>query len=166
MEQRAVDDAGVDLIVERAVEFTLGHLGSEDYELRCLAFVEDAYEQPNGIEVFGGAFARESADLYGALEATGPPPRGAFVFFSTRGSIDGVDRDWGHVGLAIGDGRMIHAWPIVRIDALEAVPSLPSGDWSPPSYLGWAPASRILRGARARLNLRQRSRRRVSARRR
>ena len=102
-------------IVERAIEWALARLGSTDYALRCLAFVEDAYEQANDIEVFGGSSAQESADLYGAAAADGRPPAGAFVFFSTTGPVGGVVRDWGHVGLATGDGRVIHAWPTIRI---------------------------------------------------
>jgi cell wall-associated NlpC family hydrolase len=68
------------------------------------------------------------------------------VFFSTTGVIDGVERDWGHVGIATGDGRMVHTWPEVRIDPIAEVPSLPPGAWSPPRYIGFAPPSRILVG--------------------
>lgn len=138
------------LIVERAVAWALQREGSTDYALRCLAFVEDAYEQANQIEVFGGDSARESADLYGVEGSAGEPPAGAFVFFSTTGTIDGVTRDWGHVGLATGDGRMVHTWPEVRVDQIVDVPSLPSGTWTAPRYLGFAPPSRILEGHRDR----------------
>ena len=144
----AVSDQDSRLIVERAIAWALEQLGSPDYALRCLAFVEDAYEIPNEIEVFGGSSARESAELYEAQRSTGEPPAGAFVFFATTGLVDGIERDWGHVGLATGDGRMIHAWPQVRIDDITAMPSLPSGSWSTPGYLGYAPPSRILRDAR------------------
>jgi cell wall-associated NlpC family hydrolase len=135
------------VIVQRAIAWALEREGSADYALRCLAFVEDAYEQPNEIEVFGADSARESADLYKVEESTGEPPPGAFVFFSTVGAIDGITRDWGHVGLAMGDGRIVHTWPEVRVDQISDVPSLPSGSWSAPVYLGFAPPSRILEGA-------------------
>jgi cell wall-associated NlpC family hydrolase len=141
------------LIVERAIAWALEREGSTDYALRCLSFVEDAYEEPNEIEVFGADSARESADLYEVGSSTGEAPAGAFVFFSTTGEIDGVIRDWGHVGLAIGDGRMIHTWPEVRVDPITDVPSLPSGSWSPPQYLGFAPPSRILEGHRVRRSI-------------
>ncbi len=136
-------------IVERAIAWALARTGSTAYALRCLAFVEDAYEQANGIEVFGGSSAAESADLYGAAERTGDPPRGAFVFFATSGPADGAMRDWGHVGLATGDGRMIHAWPEVRVDPIADAPRLPAGDWTPLAWVGWAPAARVLAGSRA-----------------
>jgi cell wall-associated NlpC family hydrolase len=137
-------------IVDRAVEWSLKQVGSGSYFLRCLAFVEDAYEVPNGIEIFGGSTARESAELYDADTRLDEPPRGAFVFFDTSGPVDGARRDWGHVGLALGDGRIAHAWPEIRLDAITDVPSMPSGGWSPPRYLGWAPAEIILRDARRR----------------
>ena len=136
-------------IVGRAVEWALGQLGSVDYGLRCLSFVEDAYEIANKIEVFGGSSARESAELYAASASIGEPPAGAFVFFATEGEVDGELRDWGHVGLALGEGRMIHAWPEVRVDTIAEFPSLPSGSWSTPVYMGFAPPSRILEGSRS-----------------
>ncbi len=134
-------------IVERAVAWALERVGSSAYGLRCLSFVEDAYEVPNRIEVFGGATARESCEVYGAADRSGAAPRGAFVFFETAGIVDGVPRDWGHVGLALGDGRIVHAWPDIRVDELADVPGLPSGSWSVPRYVGWAPPEVILRGA-------------------
>lgn len=134
-------------IVTRAIAWALEQVGSRDYELRCLAFVEDAYEIPNGTEVFGGSSARESAELYGASASTGSPPAGAFIFFATSGPVDGVVRDWGHVGLAIGDGRMAHAWSEVRVDPIADFPALPSGSWSTPLYVGFAPPTRILLGS-------------------
>jgi cell wall-associated NlpC family hydrolase len=137
-------------VVDRAVGWALQQVGSTAYALRCLSFVEDAYEVPNGIEIFGGSTARESAVIYDAASSEGVAPRGAFVFFDTAGTVDGILRDWGHVGLALGDGRIAHAWPSVRLDAVADVSSLPAGDWSPPRYLGWASAEIILRGSRRR----------------
>lgn len=137
-------------IVDLAIAWALGQQGSQAYAMRCLSFVEDAYEVPNRIEVFGGSTARESCELYAAAGRPGPPPRGAFVFFDTAGPVDGVMRDWGHVGLALGDGRIVHAWPEIRVDPLAEIPHLPSGSWSSPVYLGWAPVDVILRGARPR----------------
>jgi cell wall-associated NlpC family hydrolase len=135
-------------IVERAIAWALEQLGSSDYALRCLSFVEDAYEIANDIEIFGGSTARESAEIYAVSGSVGEPPAGAFVFFETSGLVDGTERDWGHVGLATGDGRMVHAWQEVRLDRIYDMPSLPSGSWSPPAYIGFAPPARVLYGAR------------------
>ena len=137
-------------IVARAVDWAVRQVGSDAYGLRCLSFVEDAYEVANAIEVFGGSTAKESAELYDAAARDGEPPRGAFVFFETSGIVEGVERDWGHVGIALGDGRLAHPWTDVRVDAIVDIPSLPSGQWSPPRYVGWAPPEVILRGSRRR----------------
>jgi len=51
----------------------------QDYQYICLAFVEDAYEFGNKIEMFGGSTATESANEYG-VNPVGQPPRGSFVF--------------------------------------------------------------------------------------
>jgi cell wall-associated NlpC family hydrolase len=142
-----VDEADV---VDRAIAWALARVGREDYGLKCLSFVEDAYEQANSIEVFGGASASESAELYDAAASRGQPPAGSFVFFETSGIVDGVRRDWGHVGLAIGDGLMVSPWSEVRVDKIEDFPSVPSGSWTKPVYIGFAAPSRVLQGARSR----------------
>lgn len=64
--------------------------------------------------------------------------------------IRGVRRDWGHVGLSVGDGRIIHAWDRVRIDDLSSLPALtPAAGWDPFSATGWTPLHRILEGSRS-----------------
>lgn len=136
-----------------AVAWALAHVGDATYALRCLAFVEDSYERANGIEVFGGASATESAALYGVLPYSGdnPPPAGALVFYACGGPVDGEWRDWGHVGLALGDGRVVHAWDVVRIDEAAAIGSLtPAPGWTAPRLLGWTPSDRLLAGHRDR----------------
>src|SRR5262249_35059210 len=35
------------------------------------------------------------------------PPRGALVFWSWTGTVDGKTRNWGHVGISLGNGRVI-----------------------------------------------------------
>ena len=70
-----------------------------------------------------------------------PPPSGTLVFYACVGPIDGRVRDWGHVGLARGDGSVIHAWDVVRIDDAAAVQQLtPAAGWKAPRLIGWAPA--------------------------
>ncbi|RPI88179.1 MAG: hypothetical protein EHM40_22480, partial [Chloroflexi bacterium] len=87
---------------------------STSYRFLCLAFVEDAYEAGNGIEIFGGDCAKESADLYEVQPASTVPPRGAFVFYDCSGPLNSLEKNWGHVGLSCGDGNIIHAWDRVR----------------------------------------------------
>lgn len=132
-------------MVERAIQWALAQVGSNAYPSRCLAFVEDAYELGNDIEIFGGSTAKEAADGYG-LE-TGQPPPGAFVFYDCFGSLSGVYQNWGHVGLALGDGRVSHAWGRVRIDSYLDVEKLAGAPgWGQPRYLGWTGVARSLQG--------------------
>lgn len=136
-----------------AVDWALARVGDRSYALRCLAFVEDAYERANQIEVFGGATATESAELYGLepYREDDPPPAGSLVFYAAEGPIGGQRRDWGHVGLALGDGRVIHAWDEVRVDPATELQGLtPAEGWTTPVIIGWTPRDRVLQGHRPR----------------
>jgi hypothetical protein len=153
--EREITVCGLELetgtVARNAVAWAKARLGSGVYALRCLAFAEDAVEKGNGIEIFGGEYAKESADLYGAAEQTGAPPEAAFVFYNCSGEIGGIYRNWGHVGLSLGDGRVIHAWGRVRIDPYSAVEKLENAPgWSAPRMIGWAPVERVLLDAVAR----------------
>jgi cell wall-associated NlpC family hydrolase len=135
-----------------ATRWALDRLGDRSYGDRCLAFVEDAIERANGIEIFGGSSARESAEQYGPRPLPEQPVvAGSLVFYACEGPVDGVWRDWGHVGMALGDGRVVHAWDEVRIDRAEDVETLrPRTGWSRPRLVGWVPLSRVLDGHRSR----------------
>lgn len=135
--------------IANAIRWARERLGSTDYPFLCLAFVEDAYEESNHVEIFGGSSAKESADEYQAARNTGEPPLGAFVFYDCAGTIDGEYKNWGHVGLYSGEGKVIHAWDKVRMDDYRDVRSLsPAPGWTKPRYLGWAPIERIFIGYR------------------
>lgn len=137
--------------IENALQWAREQLGSGAYRFLCLSFVEDAYEEGNAIEIFGGDSAKESAELYGVQSSSSVPPRGAFVFYDCSGPLDGVEKNWGHVGLSCGDGNVIHAWDQVRegnylaVEQLEGAPG-----WTHPKYIGWVSAERILQGHRKR----------------
>ena len=77
----------------------------------------------------------------------GCPLKGSFVFYKAVGAIDGLEKDWGHVGLCIGNSEVIHAWNVVRIDHYLAVQTLSTATgWSAPEYLGWTFPERFLAG--------------------
>lgn len=78
------------------------------------------------------AFERE-----GIVEKSGAPPRGAIVFWSWVGTVDGVTKDWGHVALSNGDGTVISTLLSGGID-----PGAPLARFGTP--LGWVlpPASK------------------------
>jgi uncharacterized protein YycO len=135
--------------IQNAIQWALSRLGETQYTSRCLAFVEDAYEKSNGIEMFGGSCAKESADEYEAAQNTGEPPLGAFVFYDCSGVLFNEYKNWGHVGLCTGDGKVVHAWDCVRVEDYRAVEALPSPEgWTKLVYLGWSPVERILQGYR------------------
>ena len=137
-------------VADNATAWARLWVGSTSYATRCLAFVEDAIERANGIEIFGGDDAHESAVLYGAHTRAGgtSPPAGALVFYDSVCAIGGQRRNWGHVGMSLGDGAIIHAWDRVRIDDLLAVEQLtPPPGGEPLSFIGWVPLSRVLEGS-------------------
>ena len=135
--------------ITNAIRWAQEHLGSTDYPFLCLAFVEDAYEQSNHVEIFGGSSAKESAEMYEAIQNTGVPPLGAFVFYDCFGTLNDEAKNWGHVGLYIGHGKVIHAWDRVRIDDYLHVQELtPSPGWTQPQFIGWTPVERIFWGYR------------------
>ena len=136
-------------MIENAVRWAKAQLDQNNYPFRCLAFVEDAYERGNQIEIFGGSSAKELAEMYGAEQNSGEIPLGAFVFYDCSGPINGVNQNWGHVGLHIGDGNIIHSYGCVRIDHYLVVPELPAAPgWTKAQYIGWAPVQRIFEGWR------------------
>ena len=135
--------------IANAIRWAQEHLGSTEFTGRCLAFVEDVYEQSNRVEIFGGSSAQESADEYGAAQNRGEPPLGSFVFYACAGLVEDEIKNWGHVGLQIGEGKVIHAWDKVRIDHYLAVQELtPPPGWTAPQFIGWAPIERIFVGYR------------------
>lgn len=133
--------------IENAVKWAKDHLNSKEYCYRCLAFVEDALEQSNDIEIFGGDTAKESADLYKEYMNKSVPLKGAFVFYDCHGVINRAYKNWGHVGLSIGNGEVIHAWDRVRIDNYFEVEKLNAAPgWEKPKFIGWVPLERVMIG--------------------
>ena len=135
----------IESIRENAIRWACSLEGRTDYCGWCLSFIEDAVEKSNGIEIFGGDCARQSALMYHDGLRFGAPEAGAFVFYDCCGTADGEPRDWGHCGLCIGEGRVIHAWDRIRIDDYLALEQLtPAPGWTQPRYIGWVPLERVL----------------------
>ncbi|HHV60909.1 MAG TPA: C40 family peptidase [Clostridiaceae bacterium] len=141
--------AEFDTYVENAIKWAKEKASLKEYMFKCLAFVEDAYGISNNVEIFGGSCARESADEYEACKNSGIPPAGAFVFYDTYGTIHGEYKNYGHVGLHIGNGEIIHAWDKIRIDNYLDVQKLPTAPgWTSLKLIGWEPVERIFLGYR------------------
>jgi cell wall-associated NlpC family hydrolase len=135
------------MFIENALEWALSKMGSTEYTTKCLGFIEDAYEVSNNIWLDGYSSAKEEADAFCVKSSEETPPRGAFVFYDCFGTLMNKYRNWGHVGVSLGDGRIVHAWDKVRVDTIRAVEELDAGrGWTKPKYIGWAPVSKVLEG--------------------
>lgn len=144
-----MSELDLDSCAQGAVRWALSRLGWRGYVGLCYAFVEDAYESGNEIWLNGqGRTATEAALAYDAAARDGIPEPGAYVCYECCGPIDGVRKNWGHIGLCIGNGQVVHAWDTIRVDSYRAVERLQAPGWSQPRYVGWVPAERVLQGAR------------------
>jgi cell wall-associated NlpC family hydrolase len=137
----------LEVMIKNTEAWALSYLNSTDYCFMCLGFVEDALERSNNVEIFGGDTAKESAELYKDSITSGIPQKGSFVFYNCTGVINGITKNWGHVGFAMGEGMVIHAWDKVRIDNYLHIESLSTAaGWEKPQYIGWVSLERILSG--------------------
>ena len=51
---------------------------------------------------------------------------------------------WGQCGICLGDGKVIHAWDVVRIDDYREIEAMTSLSGDRPRYIGWVPVERVL----------------------
>ena len=131
-------------LTENMIHFAESKLGSTEYAGWCLAFIEDALEISNDIEVFGRDSAKEPCEMYKDALRGGVPERGAFVFYDCLCPSENGPVNWGHCGISFGDGRVIHAWDMVRVDDYLAIEKLTALTGNHPKYLGWVALERVL----------------------
>ena len=131
-------------LIDNMIAWAQKHTGSTEYAGWCLSFIEDALEIGNGIEIFGADSAKGSCELYADALQTGMPERGAFVFYDCLCQGEAGPVNWGHCGISLGGGEVIHAWDRVRTDGYLAVEGLTALTGDHPKYIGWVPVSRVL----------------------
>ncbi|MCR5794647.1 MAG: hypothetical protein K6G61_04795 [Solobacterium sp.] len=131
-------------LTENMIRWAESRLGSTEYAGWCLAFIEDALEISNHIEIYGGDSAKESCELYRDALRDGIPERGAFVFYDCLCLSEEGPVNWGHCGISLGDGRLIHAWDRVRTDDYRMVEQMTAFTGDHPRYSGWVPITRVL----------------------
>ena len=131
-------------LTENMIRWAEGKLGSTEYAGWCLAFIEDALEISNHIEIYGGDSAKGSCEMYKDALRGGVPERGAFVFYDCLCPGENSPVNWGHCGVSLGDGHVIHAWDRVRIDDYLAIEKLTALTGDHPEYLGWVALERVL----------------------
>lgn len=132
-------------LIDRMIHWAEDRMGNTEYAGWCLSFAEDALEISNGIEIFGGDSAKESCEMYHDALRTGEPERGAFVFYDCLCPSENGPVNWGHCGISLGQGQIIHAWDAVRKDDYRHVETLTAMTGDHPRYLGWVPVERVLR---------------------
>ncbi|MCR5168522.1 MAG: C40 family peptidase [Oscillospiraceae bacterium] len=132
------------IMTENMIRWAEERLGETQYAGWCLSFIEDALEQSNRIEIFGGSSAKESAELYSDAMRHGEPERGVFVFYDCICLNENIQMNWGHCGISLGDGKVIHAWDKVRIDDYLQIETLTAQSGDHPRYIGWVPISRVM----------------------
>ena len=131
-------------LIENMISWAKNELGNPNYAGWCLSFIEDALEISNDIEIFGGDSAKESCEMYIDALQTGIPEKGAFVFYDCLCQSEEALVNWGHCGICLGDGKIIHAWDVVRIDDYKQIENLTSHIGQHPKYIGWVPVERVL----------------------
>lgn len=131
-------------IIDNMIAWAEEKQGKAEYCGWCLSFIEDALEQSNGIEIFGGDSAKESCEMYCDALHSGDPERGAFVFYDCLCSSEDGPVNWGHCGICLGDGKVIHAWDVIRTDGYLEIERLTAVTGDHPKYIGWVPVSRVL----------------------
>ena len=131
-------------MIENMISWAESRLGENRYAGWCLYFIEDALEISNRIEIFGGDSAKASAELYADAMRKGIPARGAFVFYDCLCISEGGPVNWGHCGVGLGDGNVIHAWDRVRVDGYLDIQRMTAQSGDHPRYIGWVPVERVL----------------------
>ena len=132
-------------LIQNMIRWAERRLGSTEYAGWCLSFIEDALEISNGIEIFGGDSAKASSELYRDALQNGKPEKGAFVFYNCMCLSDTGPVNWGHCGISLGNGSVIHAWDKVRTDDYLQIQQLTALSGDHPEYIGWVPFARVLK---------------------
>lgn len=135
----------LDDLIQNMIRWAENRLGCSEYAGWCLSFAEDALEKSNEIEIFGGDSAKESCELYRDALHAGKPEKGAFVFYDCLCPGEAGPVNWGHCGISLGDGKIIHAWDQVRIDDCLQIEKMTAVTGDHLKYIGWIPFSRILK---------------------
>ena len=131
-------------MTENMIAWAKEKLGIPEYAGWCLDFIEDALEKSNDIEISGGDSAKESCEMYKDSLQAGIPKRGAFVFYDCLCPSRDSPVNWGHCGISLEGGQIIHAWDVVRIHGYTEIEGLTALAGDHPKYLGWVPLERVL----------------------
>ena len=100
------------------------YIGSSAYSGMCQAFVADAYAKGGGTTRVYTGTATNAWKMYGVSSSKTNIPVGAAVYFN------GTNSSVGHVGIYIGNGQVIHAYPTIMISNLNSIPGYRGWGWN------------------------------------
>ena len=136
---------------------TSGHiyftLKDEGARIQCVMFRQQAlylsFQPCDGMQVVvtGSAslYTQSGAyQLYADAMRQGEPERGAFVFYDCICNSEHGPVNWGHCGISLGNGGVIHAWDVIRIDNYLDIERMTALSGDNPRYIGWVPIERVL----------------------
>lgn len=109
--------------VQNIVNWAKKRVGSKAYSQMCQAFVADAYSKGGGMTRVYTGTAANARRLYQISTSKSNIPVGAAVYFKGSGSA-------GHVGLYIGNGQIVHAYPTIIISNLNSIPGFLGWGWN------------------------------------
>ena len=138
-------DEYLEQLTENMISWAKNRLGSSKYNNRPLQFVEDALEKSNHIKVFADEDIEELYDLYKDRLHQGRPERGTIVFYDCRTLNEEGSVSWGHCGIGLRDGKVIHSLDAVRIDDHLEIEDMTAPDRNNPKYLGWLTIETLLK---------------------
>jgi len=124
-------------LAEKAIEWGEKRKNWDDWSGLCMRFVVDAFAQKDGLPAGANAdgwakkLYRFNQEPEGWLQA----PRGTVIFFDNdKELVNGKLNTHGHVGIYLGEGKLIHAYGIVQETTIEeAIAKAGVG-----RYLGWS----------------------------
>lgn len=107
--------------IEAAIDYAYNEMDTRpDYwKGYCAALVWAAYKRGAGMNNKSYSTARQMGDAL-ISHTDGNPPRGALVFWYDK---ENPKKSAGHVGLSLGDGRVIHAYSAVKVSKISTVNS-------------------------------------------
>ena len=95
--------------VQQAIAWARSKLGTTKYAGRCQAFVADCYAYGAGMPRKSASSAKVARALWRVSTNRNSIPVGAAVYFDSP-----TAPQYGHVGLYIGGGQVIHAFSTVK----------------------------------------------------
>lgn len=131
-------------IIENMIRWAKRETGNREYAGQYLSFINDALEKSGGSAVFVGNSANDSSESYSSALRFGAPERGALVFYDCLYRGENAPANYGHCGIALDGGAVIHALNDVRIDNYLAIEKLTSRNGDHLRYIGWVEIDRLL----------------------